>query len=321
MQAIKNSDLNAPVNKRNNSDNVSAERVLMAPSQLKYIPSIRFVPKKYSMRPITNLRSASMKSKSKDGGVSEVNAPANATDTAPFLVSNSSLYSCLHVLRDISSRNPSLCGFGTLGTDDVYAKLREYKMHCCKALDEMKELEESKWRVSDDNNSSNEDSECNVPEKVSALVRNRSFQRYLSTQSQQATAAKRPPIASPYKDLSELKFYIAAVDLDKCYDTVDTHQLYSAVKEIVLQHGRRPLSSAHAEGTTPGINTEVNDAESSDDDDDEHANLVHKYSVSHYIPSLEKAVTKTIRTVTRGNDLIPLSGKQQHQLRSAANSI
>ncbi len=306
-----------------------AERILVAPSQFRFIPSIRFVPKKYSMRPITNLRSTSMKPKHKEGMVDANVPPTGSSENAPFLVSNSSLYSCLHVLRDVSTRNPSLCGFGTLGADDVYSKLRQYKLNCCATLDEMKAAEESNWRNiaaldpsscakinSDESDWSEDGHDCNVPEKVSQLVRNRSALRYLPTQSQQScTSMQQQSGKSPYRDLSQLKFFVAAVDLDKCYDTVDTHQLYLAVKEILMRYGGRPGAAPGGDKDAAtaiepaGDNDEGRCCSSEEEDDDEHTNLVHKYSVSHYIPSLEKPVTKTIRTVTRGNDLIPLSGE------------
>ena len=263
------------------------------PNQLAFIPSIRFVPKKLSMRPITNLRSSFLRNKrgsTSAGGsvgtsaavsaeflcadgarhsgplrankqhISNAHTQLAATTISnappPFLVSNATLYNILHVLRDITIRKPELCGFGVLGSDGIYSRLKDYKMRAlsCRAfLDHRK------------------------PHKA---------------------------IPKRYVDVSDTPFYIATLDLDKCFDSMDTAQLFDLVQNLIL-----------------GQNSGGYDLESG-----ENNNLVHKYNVSHYIPSLEKKVlcsagifspvdisslclpaqvVKSVKNVTKGNDLIP----------------
>ena len=152
------------------------------------LPTIRFLPKKNSVRPITNFR---IKSDSYESRASSI-----------------SLYNCMHVLKHIYNRNPVLIGFGAFGFDEIYMKVRRYK--------EM-------LKSNQDNN------------------------------------------------LTDQKFYIATVDLEKCYDNVDSKQLYNLVNDLLN-----------------GENNSVDDY------------VLHRYTVSHYITSLERVVTKTLRLVGDG---------------------
>lgn len=199
--------------------------------QLAFVPSIRMVPKAKSMRPITNLRSVFLRNKSigtnRKNQLPEDEGSSVATGTvaAPRTVmTNAALYNILHVLRDMASQRPELCGFGVMGSDGIYAKLREYKANLVKQTH---------------NGTTVMDSLCNS-----------------------------------YVDVSSTPFYIATLDLDKCYDSMDTVQLYDLVQSLLARN-----DDGH---TAPeGRGTEEEEGGSS---------LIHKYTVSHYISSLEKKV-------------------------------
>jgi hypothetical protein len=79
------------------------------------------------------------------------------------------------------------------------------------------------------------------------------------------------------------KIYAATIDLEKCYDNVDTIQLYDIVKNLL--------------NDTSSNCTEV-----------EKSLVVHKYTVSHYIKSLEHTVSRAVRYVASTGDVIPIRG-------------
>ena len=230
-------------------------------NQLSYLPSVRFLPKKRSMRPITNLRSCFLRSKSSvNKYTSEDSAVVNKlqsiggamncggdianrgysiqidestrvdkknADSKRFcrqsssinvyppsnLLTNASLYNVLHVLRDMTDKRPELCGFGVMGTDGIYSRIRDYKYHLTKRI-----------------------SSC-------------------------------PSSSGPYADVSGIPFYI-----NKCYDSLDTIRLYDLLVNLI------------------GIREQVDSNETVNLDESDNNNLIHKYSVCHFIPSLEKNV-------------------------------
>lgn len=235
------------------------------PNQLAFIPSIRLVPKKQSMRPITNLRSTFLRNKRGNLSTGCGNVVASAATSSavvggdvvtsldpilsnrshssnaggqlisnnssnsppPFLISNSTLYNILHVLRDFTIRKPELCGYGVLGSDGIYSRLKEFKkrlVSCRKKPDH-----------------------------------------------------RKPPNTNPkrYVDISDTPFYIATLDLDKCFDSMDTVKLFDLVQNLVLGHDNEGSEHECLNGCS---------------ESGENNNLVHKYNISHYIPSLEKKV-------------------------------
>lgn len=173
----------------------------VSPKFLRSVPNVRFVPKKSSVRAITNLRTRRGRVMGRYGGGEEV-------------LTNSALYNCMHVLKHQFNLRPSLAGFGVFGLDDIYAAIRSYKLR------------------------------------------------------------------------NEKKgFFIGVLDLEKCYDNVDTKLLYDTVSQVL-----------------------------NGDDDDAHSllqepalNLIHKYAVCHSMASMNKVMTKTLRIVSRSGNVHPCS--------------
>lgn len=279
--------------------------VIVRPTQLSHIPSVRLVPKKRSMRPITNLRSAFLRNKpvvsnsittafsssnicnslaeqprilkNKSGSLNtlpdaavlgSVGSNVASSAPSPFLLTNATLYNILHVLRDMTNKSPHLYGFGVLGTDGIYLKLREYK-------------------------------------------KNLLCQNFIKD----SDAAMKMLNTYRYTDLSDKKFYVATLDLDKCYDCMDTVQLFDLIQKLVI--GDYIDTLGHTD-LLPALGTGHDHGEC---DVDESCSLVHKYSVSHYIPSLEKKVVKSVKKVTKGNDLIPFLEAANHMCEMNRNCI
>ena len=196
------------------------------------------------------------------------------------VVTNSALYNCLHILKHKYSMRPSLAGFGSFGVDELYFKLRRYR-------------ERSR--------SSSRD----VPVCVSSGVYPSAKQPELTTQTAAAahtdTSTPQPP----------LKYYVAALDLEKCYDNVDTSLLFDLIVNLLCAEGESvqgcadsrggPALPTDADGGPTGsgrdrdrdrgsagrgqkdVNHDSGLEDSSEVDDRDDGYLVHRYSVAHYI--------------------------------------
>ena len=227
--------------------------------------SARFMPKKESLRLITNLR---------------VKRPLTSTSTSTHFfhdsghVSNSALYNCLHVLHHVYTRNSILSGFGSLGVSEIHAKLAGFLK-----------------RLSLDRDSNNE-------------VKNT-----VDNSSESVPCNSSPP-----------PFYVAVLDLEKCYDNVDTVQLFNLVRDLLnnkLQNdaskGGIDLGKAHLGENV--FSTEVGKHFNQEDF------ALHKYHVSHRLTSLDRSITKTVRHLTRGDDILTFEEAAEKISRHHNNSI
>ena len=225
---------------------------------LQRVPTIRWVPKRSSVRPITNLKCKRVSSSNsvsyKASGNNQTNvtaaaAAAVATHQYGEVLTNSSLYSCLHVLRSIYNNCPALTGFGTFGFDDVYWKVLKYKR-----------------------------------------------QQQLSTKHR----GESRPVDNQF-------FYMAVFDIEKCYDHIDTALLYDLISDILKKSAsiinkddcrHNPIDEGggcndatnHCEGVSSSLNVE---------------NVIHKYSISYPMESMDRNVSKSIRHVALSGDVIP----------------
>ena len=114
------------------------------------------------------------------------------------------------------------------------------------------------------------------------------------------------------EDKEELpKFYVAVLDLEKCYDNVDTVQLYNLVRDLL----NNKLLGNNTEVILADIGRDIEcvaprDAEISSPTTIISSNLrsekdefgLHKYHVSHRLTSLDRSISKTIRHLTRGDE-------------------
>lgn len=91
---------------------------------------------------------------------------------------------------------------------------------------------------------------------------------------------------------------MAVLDLEKCFDSVNTAQLYDILKRIIM-------SKANSKSQSDGNDSYISSA---DNDDMDACFLVHKYSVTHFIKSAERFVCRSIRHVTEDSDFISCQG-------------
>jgi hypothetical protein len=196
-------------------------------------PAVRFVPKKSSVRAITNM--SRQRREVIGGGRSSQNT-----------LTNSSLYSCLYVLRHMVRQTPGVLGFGVDGVEEGCRLLRNYKLGVATR------------RVHSDFSGGQDNGD---------------------------------------------KYFVAVLDLEKCFDSVNTAQLYDILKSIVLckEEGDLDISSQADGNDSYASNT--NDA------DMDSCYVIHKYSVTHFIKSAERFVCRSIRHVTEDSDFISCQGK------------
>lgn len=96
--------------------NRSSTKSLKLKQFLYQIPTIRFLPKKGTIRPITNLRSKQTGGSKVGGGLE--------------IISNRMLYNVYHVLKTIYDENLQVMkGFSVFGLDEIYQKLENFKQH------------------------------------------------------------------------------------------------------------------------------------------------------------------------------------------------
>jgi telomerase reverse transcriptase len=194
--------------------------------------STRFMPKKSSLRLITNMgnkkkTNGSTGSNTKNSNISSsyhTTNNLNSTSANSAAVSNSGLYNCLHVLKHTHQMNPSLSGFGVFGIDEIYKRLLHFRQ-----------------RVQFD-----------------------------GTQP----------------------LYVAVLDLEKCYDNVDTGQLYDLVCTLLDTKGSTENDLFYAPDVYPKADGNDNDS------DEEEDCILHKYHITHRINSMERVITKTVRHVS-----------------------
>lgn len=111
--------LQIPTNDNHRSSfltNRSSTNSLKLKQFLYQIPTIRFLPKKGTIRPITNLRSKQTGGSKVGGGLE--------------IISNRMLYNVYHVLKTIYDENLQVMkGFSVFGLDEIYQKLETFKHH------------------------------------------------------------------------------------------------------------------------------------------------------------------------------------------------
>jgi hypothetical protein len=207
------------------------------------------------------------------------------------VVTNSALYNCLHILKHKYSMRPSLAGFGSFGVDELYFKLRRYR-------------ERNRGSGGVPGCASSEACPSTTALIGPALPSGGSM-RDISVEESQVT--KHTAAAAAHTDACRpqppVKYYVAALDLEKCYDNVDTSLLFDLVVNLLCAEEERvqgcadnrdgPTITADANGCSGNRASAGSKAKESnhdcgpDDngevDDRDDGYLVHRYSVAHYI--------------------------------------
>lgn len=106
------------------------------------------------------------------------------------------------------------------------------------------------------------------------------------------------------------KYYIAVLDIEKCYDNVDTSLLYDLITEILIKKAslmNKDIDQNHSEQI---LNNKLN-----------IENVIHKYSISHPVLSMNRNVCKNIRYVSPSGNIIPFYEASEELVRYYPYSI
>lgn len=334
-------------------------------SSIPRVPIVRFVPKASSVRAITNMKMKYIYpnlSKSNTNNTKEGSSVSSRTVSAQSFVSDgsslsnpvtaSALYNCLHVFRQIYLDHPYLIGFGVLGNDEIYLKLKSFKSNLNRGHNRTTNEIFSYPNAANDRNdikripeiSDDNDENCNSlnnsqPEPLRPDSKN--GQRVKSVMAKAIEAIhdwKQDKIqrGGNHTTTTELSsvgpFYVAVLDLEKCYDNVDTTQLYDLMKDILKNYS---IGAHSAKKNSSNIPLGRDHSKTREDDEqvdrsslqtakesailsrkqpflsnknDEVEYTIHKYSVTHKITSMERVITKNIRYVSTSGNKITFRG-------------
>lgn len=175
-----------------------------------------------------------------------------------------------------------MLGFGVFGVDDVYHKIKDFKLKLLHI--------DLSWKF--------------------------------------ACSQHTPSLAG-----NKRKFYIATFDLEKCFDRVDTFQLFDILSKMIngfcisTKDGNRNVEEIRASymqyaqdnandllqtlghlGSTQAEATACKSSLDSYDAAEDIGFSIHKHYVTHFVKSLERTVTKCVHRVTLDEDVISLRG-------------
>ncbi len=291
------------------------------------LPTVRFVPKKATLRPITNLKAKTSifaKTHASIRRMPMTNPPpatvmignsatvssstnsnySNGPQVYGEVVSNKMLYNSLYTLQQVYNLNENnLSGFGVFGFDEIYRKLRLFK-----------ELVASQERVK----------VRRQQQSTSSEIKTESFQSQIP------------------------KYFIAALDLEKCYDNIDTSCLYDLIRAILV--GREPNNSqTQTVRTSPSpIVSESPQRNSQHGKKDQHVEshhlssstisrfhkslpshgymsnrdcVIHKYYVTHLMTSMERIYSKVLRYVAFNEEVMTFKHAGTEIAKCFSNSI
>lgn len=257
---------------------------------LQRLPVVRFVPKKSSVRAITNLRTRRPAGQGQGTYGSSNNAFTSSTgQTFGEVLTNSALYNCLHVLKSVYSADPALAGFGAFGLDDIYLKLLKYKQQLVASRPNLFAGPECATSVvqpqnEDDQSSRKDGSPTSAPEPTSDGL--------------------PPPPPSPPSPPP--KFFVAVLDLEKCYDNVNPQKLYDLLRQILARNPGGSVGDGEpiTRPSTSSRAATVDAARQATEKRLAAENVIHKYSVTHPIKSMDRNISKNVRCVTAAGEIV-----------------
>lgn len=244
---------------------------------IQQLPTVRFVPKKTTVRAITNLRTKRFKpnfsgipllynrsnSLESTTSSSSSNSHSNSNSSDAFRPMGTQSFSQSTSAASISNSMPSSAP-SVLTNNLLYNCLHVLK----KSYLDNKEL--IGFGV------------FGMDEIYLQLKQYIEYQNTVATASQSKTE----------------KYYVAVLDLEKCYDNVDTALLYDLVRDILEEQKR-------GKGPT----------------DFRNSSIIHKYTVSHVLPSINRIWRKNIRYVSDDNEIVTFKEASNEIATKYRNSI
>ena len=136
------------------------------------------------------------------------------------IVTNTALYNCLHILRHKYLQDPSLAGFGSFGVDELYLKLKRYRANLI------------------------------VP-PITTITTGTSTGATTTISDKNGRYIGKDPGSGLE---SSPRYYVVALDLEKCYDNVDTSLLYDLVQNLLCSGSGDDSGTGSESGSGGGRN-------------------------------------------------------------------
>lgn len=106
------------------------------------------------------------------------------------------------------------------------------------------------------------------------------------------------------------QFYVACLDLERCFDNIDPKRLYDMVVQLIAKYTL--LVDGQESTTKESINAVITDPN--------YTHMIHKYSVTQYFKSKARLQSKSIRYVTP-NDLLHFQDASKQVAAHVDNAI
>eukprot|EP01041_Mallomonas_annulata_P004717 gene4717-9361_t len=176
-----------------------------------------------------------------------------------------------------------LNGFGVNGLDEIYEKFRSYRLRNAMNNNINNNPLPSLSPLISTTNSNNNDNnnQSNNNNNMDDIHSGDEFSKETSNKSLNETGKEEAQ-----------EYYIAVLDLDKCFDNVDTARLYDLIQNLLLNNSNINNKHTHHINSTP-----------------DEGRLIQKYTVSSYIRSADRIVSRPLRKVAEEGDFISFSGK------------
>jgi telomerase reverse transcriptase len=92
------------------------------------------------------------------------------------------------------------------------------------------------------------------------------------------------------------EYYIACLDMEKCFDTIDPIRLYNIIVLLLARFTMNELGIEYMEKDKKSIEEVTSYAK--------YSHMIHRYGVTQYVKSKKQLRSKRIRYVTPNNDLL-----------------
>ena len=226
------------------------------------------------------------------------------------VVTNVMLYNCLHILKHIYNSSPIHGGFGVMHIDDVFFKLKHFKSTVLSPY--YRSMGVNCHTGMSQQHHQHQQSES------SSSVGGSGYHLGRSSSSKQQQQQQLPPL------------YMASLDLDKCYDNVDTVKLYDLLKDLIAAYDTKVFGASESTRASSSTSQDINPFEfgmnqsasqSASSVETERHVILHRYMITHHIKSLERSITRNIRHVTPAGNIVPIREAVNELAQSYPNSV
>lgn len=242
-------------NEKNGTSNISAIQYKKNRlNALLQLPTVRFLPKKSSLRAITNMKTKKSNNNTNSNASNSSNIQhSNNGSGKNGVITNAMLFNCLHVIKHYYLANTAVHGFGVFGFNEVVQRFQYYKQQL-----QLQRETHTDPQIDDKTSAHNISADCD-------------------------------------------RYYVAVLDIEKCFDNIDTVQLYDIVQDLVM--GKLVSEPSDRQSVGNKQRKQRKHEELHDD-----GLLLQRYSLIKYLTTTEKLVSKSIRKVIKSGEILSFEG-------------